>query len=231
MLVPSAISSALVIAPHADDEALGSGGLLARLAEAGSSTRVIYVAVDGFHHYGIDHATTLGERRKEIENAASILSFEHEIVYEGQDLIEKLDTLPQRDLVDLFEAKLNDHQPDLLLLPHGTDFDQDHVAVFRAAFAAARPIPQQLGKYFPKKVLSYESPKLTWSEQPFHPVMYWDITKEIDVKLQAVSAYKTQLRSPPHVRSLENIRNLAQLRGSEVGLEYAEAYSVLRWVE
>jgi len=204
---------------------------MAKLTKAHVSVTVIFVVVDGFHHYGMDRVTTLDERRKEIEDAASILSFEREIIYEGKDLIEKLDTIPRRNLVDIFESKLNYYQPDLLLLPHGSDFDQDHVAVFRAAFAATRPIPQQLGKYFPRKVLTYESPKLTWSEHPFHPMMYWDITKEIDLKLQAVSAYKTQLRSRPHVRSLENIRNLAQLRGSDVGLDFAEAYSVLRWVE
>jgi LmbE family N-acetylglucosaminyl deacetylase len=231
MLVTSPIRSALVIAPHADDEAVGAGGLIAKLAKSNASVKVIFVAVDGFHHYGIDRDTTLDERKKEIKHVASILSFQYEIVYEGKDLIEKLDTISQRDLVDLFETKFNEHRPDLVLLPHGVDFDQDHIACFKAAFAAARPIPEQLGKHFPKKILTYESPKLVWSERPFHPTMYWDITTELEVKLQAVSAYKTQLRAPPHVRSLENIRNLAKLRGSEAGIEFAEAYSILRWIE
>ncbi len=41
----------------------------------------------------------------------------YEIAYAEQDLIEKLDSLPQRDLVDRFEAALNTHEPELLLIP------------------------------------------------------------------------------------------------------------------
>ena len=42
--------------------------------------------------------------------------------------------------------------------------------------------------------------------------------------------YPTQLREPPHIRSPENVRALAYLRGSEIGVEYAEAFTVLRSV-
>ena len=40
--------SALIIAPHADDEAMGCSGLMARIAAAGGRMHVIYGAVDGF---------------------------------------------------------------------------------------------------------------------------------------------------------------------------------------
>ncbi|MGH6636295.1 MAG: hypothetical protein ACRED0_09255 [Gammaproteobacteria bacterium] len=46
-------------------------------------------------------------------------------------------------MVDIFEHEYNAFRPDLVLLPHGVDFDQDHVACFRAAFAAAIPAPDQ----------------------------------------------------------------------------------------
>jgi len=230
MLAASPIRSALVIAPHADDEVIGAGGLIARLTGGGVPVTVLYVVVDGFHHYGLDRLATLDQRQQEIAAVAGILSFEYEVAYQGQDLIEKLDTLPQRDLVDLFEAKLNQHRPDLLLLPHGIDYDQDHGACYRAAFAAARPIPEALGKFFPRHVLGYESPKLGWSERPFHPAMYWDVSREIETKCQALAAYRTQLRPAPHLRSLDSIRDLARSRGREAGVEFAEAFSVLRWV-
>ena len=100
-----------------------------------------------------------------------------------------------------------------------------------AAHAAARPIPGQLGKHFPPKVASYEMPKLAWGPEPFQPSLYYDITREITAKLDAIAAYRSQLRDPPHIRSLENIRSLAYLRGSEVGVDYAEAFHVLRWFD
>lgn len=230
MLTMEQITSALVLAPHADDEALGAGGLIAKLTRSGARVRVLFVVVDGFHHWGVDGRVSLEDRKAEIREAAQILGFDWDVVYEGKDLIERLDTLPQRDLVDRFEQELNEVRPDVLLLPHGGEYDQDHVACFRAAFAAVRPIPEQLGKFFARRVLTYESPKVTWTEQPFRPMLYWDITAEMDQKLRGISAYKTQLREPPHVRCLENIRALAYQRGSEIGTTYAEAYHVLRWV-
>ena len=191
--------------------------------------RVVFVALDGFHHYGLPGAVTTEERKAEIGEVSRILGFECDVVHEGKDLIERLDTVPQRDLVDRFEHELNHFRPDLLLLPFGGEYDQDHVACFRAGFAAARPIPAALGKHFVPHVLAYESPKLAWTTQAFRPTAYWDITRELDQKLRALAAYRSQLREPPHVRSLDNVRALACLRGSAIGTTYAEAYEVLRW--
>ena len=39
------------------------------------------------------------------------------------------------------------------------------------------------------------------------------------------------MREWPHSRSIKNIQNLANLRGSQVGLEAAEAFMLIRQVE
>jgi LmbE family N-acetylglucosaminyl deacetylase len=231
MLAHNPIRSALIISPHADDEVLGCGGLLSKMRKSEVKARVLFLTVDGFHHYGLREETTLHERKEEIARVSSMLGYEYRIVYEGRDLIEKLDTVPTRELVDLFEAEYDEFRPDLLILPHGVDFDQDHVTCFKAAHAAARPIPGELDKHFPGKVATYEMPKLVWSYEPFQPTLYYDISEEISAKLNAIAAYRSQLRDPPHIRSLENTRALAYLRGSEVGVEYAEAFHILRWTE
>jgi LmbE family N-acetylglucosaminyl deacetylase len=151
----------LVVSPHGDDEALGCGGLLAKLSEQEDcQVHILYLAVDGFHHYGIDYLTSYEERVEEIDAVAKLLDCSYEIAYGNRDLIEKLDTLPKRGLVDLFEARINEHRPDLLLLPSGIDYDQDHVAAFQTAFAAARPIAQAFGKHLVPHVFVYEMTKL-----------------------------------------------------------------------
>ena len=223
------IGSVVVIAPHADDEVIGAGGLIASFAGRGTRVYVQYVAVDTFHHYGLEGPATLEQRRREIGEVAGLLGFQYSVVYEGRDLTERLDTLPQRDLVQTFESVIEEHKPDLLLLPHGVDYDQDHRAVFDAAFAAARPIPANCGKHTPRRVATYESPKLAWMEAPFKPTLYLDVTSQLERKLQALRAYRTQLREPPHVRSPENLAALARLRGSESGVPFAEAFHILRW--
>jgi LmbE family N-acetylglucosaminyl deacetylase len=231
MLLSDSLRRVLVVAPHADDEAMGCAGLLAKLAERGCETHVIYMAVDGFHHYGLDRLTTYEERVREIEAVTDLLGCSYEIAYGDRGLIEKLDTLPQRELVDLFEGALNEHRPELLLLPYGVDYDQDHVATFRAAFAAARPIAEAFGKWLVPHVFTYEMTKINWAADPLpRPVAYCDVSAHLGTKFEAIKRYATQFRPSPHIRSLESVEALAVVRGKEIGVEYAEAFGVLRTV-
>ena len=223
--------SALVLAPHADDEAMGCSGLMARLAAAGARIHVLYLAVDGFHHYGVDGETTYAQRVAEIDRVVELFGdgCTYEIAYGDQDLIERLDTLPQRELVDRFEAALNEREPELLLLPALPDYDQDHRAVFDAGVAAARPIAPVFGKWLVPRVLTYEMTKIQWAASPLPRfASFCDITDVMETKLEAVRRYETMLRPSPHIRSLDSVRALATIRGAEIGVTYAEAFGVLR---
>ena len=231
MLDLDRLDRVLIIAPHADDELIGCGGLMSRLTASSAEVRVLYMAVDGFHHYGIDGETTYQQRIAEIDLVKSEFGFTYTIAYGDKDLIEQLDTLPKRDLVDRFEHAFDGFRPQLLLLPSGKDYDQDHVATFETAFAAARPMPQSIGKWLIPHVFVYEMSKLMWSVDAIsRPVAYLDISADLERKLQGISLYRSQLRDSPHIRSLESVTALASLRGKEIGVEHAEAYGVLRTV-
>jgi LmbE family N-acetylglucosaminyl deacetylase len=225
--------SALVLAPHADDEAMGCSGLMARMASNGARIHVLYLAVDGFHHYGLEADTTLESRVAEIERVLELFgpSCTYEIAYGGQDMIERLDSLPRRELVDRFEHVLNERRPDLLLIPSGHDYDQDHIATFKAAHAAARPIAEQFGKWLTPHVLAYEMTKLQWADEPLpRAAAFVDIGDVLETKFEAIRRYATMFRPSPHIRSLESVRALATIRGAEIGVESAEAFEVLRTV-
>jgi N-acetylglucosamine malate deacetylase 1 len=233
MLRSESLGSVLVVAPHADDESLGCGGLLSKLAEQDTRVHIAYVAVDGFHHYGLPSNTTYEQRVQEIKDVVQLFGERctWEILYGNQDLIEKMDTVPKRDLVDAFERLCNEHKPDLLLLPAGTDYDQDHVAVFQAGFAAARPISPKFGKWLVPHVYTYEMTKIQWAAEPLpRSAAFLDISDRIEAKLESVRRYASQFRPEPHIRSLESVRALASIRGKEIGVDYAEAYGVLRSV-
>ncbi|MEU0572060.1 PIG-L family deacetylase [Nonomuraea sp. NPDC005983] len=220
-----------MISPHADDEVLGCGGLIAAQVEAGAEVHVLYLAVDGMRHYGLDGATTYQQRLDEIEDVRATLGFSYEIAYGDRGLIEQLDTLPRKELVDLFERALNERRPDLLLLPSFADYDQDHCAVFAAGFAAARPIAQQFGKWLVPSVYMYEMSKIQWASEPMpRSAAYCDISAHLDRKLEALRGYKSQHRPSPHIRSEESVTALATLRGAEIGVTHAEAFGVLREV-
>jgi N-acetylglucosamine malate deacetylase 1 len=231
VLASSLPASAVILAPHADDEAMGCAGLMARLAAAGARMHVVYLAVDGFHHYGLSEDTTYAQRVAEVEHVLELFgaSCTYEIVYGDQDLIERLDTLARRDLVDRFEHVLNEHRPELLLLPALPDYDQDHQAVFHAAHAAARPIAAQFGKWLVPHVLAYEMTKIQWAAEPLpRMAAFCDVTDVLETKLEAVRRYATMLRPSPHIRSLDSVRALATIRGAEIGVAAAEAFAVLR---
>jgi LmbE family N-acetylglucosaminyl deacetylase len=200
------------------------------LAAEGARIHVLYLAVDGFHHYGLEQDTTFEARVAEIERVLALFpGATYEIAYPGQDLIEKLDSLPQRDLVDRFEHALDEHEPELLLIPAAPDYDQDHTAVFHAAVAAARPIARQFGKHLVPEVLTYEMAKIQWASEPLPRfAAFCDITDVIETKLESIRRYETMLRPSPHIRSLEGVRGLATVRGAEIGVAYAEAFGVLR---
>lgn len=223
------LGKVLIVSPHADDEVLGCGGLMKKLSENGAEVHVVYGAVDGFHHYGSDHDPSYGERVAEIEAVTEHLGASFEILYGDKDLIEKLDTVPQRDLVDFLERTINDHRPDLFLFASGTDYDQDHRALFRASVAAARPIAEAFGKYLVPNVMAYESTKIQWSDEPLpRSAAFCDVSGHLDAKIEALKLYETQFRPNPHIRSPESVAALAEIRGKEIGVRYAEAFSVLR---
>lgn len=231
LLLTSQLDRVLVVSPHADDEVLGCGGLLAKQSRRGCRPHVLYLAVDGFHHYGLQGETTYQQRMREVDAVTEMLGCTYEVAYGDRHLIEKLDTLPRCELVDLFERAFNHHRPELLLLPSGVDYDQDHVAVFEAAFAAARPIAEMFGKWLIPHVLTYEMTKLNWASQPLpRTAAFCDVTGHLEAKLQALRAYATQLRPNPHIRSVESVTALAEIRGKEIGVRYAEAFGVLRTV-
>ena len=155
----------------------------------------------------------------------------YEIAYAGEDMIERLDSLPQRDLVDRFERALNEHEPELLLLPAVPDYDQDHRAVHAAGLAAARPIAPVFGKWLVPHVLTYEMAKIQYTGEALPRfASFVDITDVMETKLESIRRYATMLRPVPHIRSLEGVEALATVRGAEIGVRHAEAFGVVRTV-
>jgi len=111
-------------------------------------------------------------------------------------------------------------------IPHKGDIHHDHPSIFQSSMVAMRPN----SKHYVKKILSYETLSETEWGYPrnFQPTLYVDISDTIDVKIEAMKAYASELKQYPHPRSIEIIEALAKKRGSEVGLKYAEAFEIIK---
>ena len=86
-----------------------------------------------------------------------------------------------------------------------------------------------------KKILSYEVLSETeWNEneKSFNPNYFIKLSKnDINKKIKAFLKYKSQVKKFPHPRSKESILNLSRVRGSQVFMEYAEAFKVEKILE
>jgi LmbE family N-acetylglucosaminyl deacetylase len=85
----------------------------------------------------------------------------------------------------------------------------------------------------PKAIYAYETLSETeWNipsiDNAFIPNVWSDITKTINLKLQAMNCYKSQIKEFPHPRSLEGIEALSKMRGSTICVRHAESFMLIR---
>lgn len=213
----------LVIAPHPDDEVLGCGGTIAKHVKNGDDVCLCIITKAYLPDWPEEF---IANRPKEIEAASSILGIKETILLDFPTV--KLDTIPQKELIDRISSVVMKIKPDILYVPHKGDLHKDHRLVFEASLVAARP-----GGSI-KKILSYETLSETDFGQvlePFVPTVYEDIAETFEIKIEAMNAYASEIKQTPHPRSIDLIEILAKKRGSESGLRFAESFVLIREVK
>ena len=216
----------LIIAPHPDDEILGVGGAMARWAQEGFG---VHVAVVTRGRPPLFSEAEEDLCRAEARAAHARLGVDRTWYLDLPAA--ELDGLPHRELNGSLETLLRACRPEELYLPFLGDLHLDHQLVFRAGLVAARPCragsPRRIYAYETLSETNWNAPFLTPGFIPNHFV---DISAFLETKLEAMACYRSQLREPPHERSLGGLRALATLRGATVGLGAAEAFITLRTV-
>lgn len=219
------MSTVLVLAAHPDDELLGVGGTLARHVHGGDAVHAVVLAEGASSRYRSGLAEDLA---KSAQRAAEMLRLSSLELWDLPD--QRLDTLPLIDVVQRVEAVVDELRPDLVYTHFPGDVNADHEVVARAAWTACRPyvLPRL------RRFAVFETPSSTewgWSAgSPFTPSLYVDVTGTLDAKLEAMACYETELRPPPHPRSLGALRERAAYWGSRVGRQSVEPFQVLREV-
>jgi LmbE family N-acetylglucosaminyl deacetylase len=215
----------LVVAAHADDEALGCGGTIARHVAEGDHVHVVFVA-DGITSRSGAGKGEQDRRKQATDNACRILGIDTMAFLGLPD--NRLDSLPLLDIVQPLEAIIRKLAPSILYTHHYGDLNVDHRLTHQAVMTACRPLPGAPVR----EILTFEVMSSTeWSGAglaPFLPNLYVDIGAHLDTKLQALEAYGLEMREPPHSRSIMHLHWLAKHHGSCAGIDAAEAFMVIR---
>lgn len=206
----------LIVAAHPDDEVIGCGGTIARHVASGDK---VYLLVMTQIYAPEWNMKEFDRRRQEVFRAADILGIKE--VFFGGFPTAKLNTVPTITLTTKIRQVIKDIKPKTVYLPPKEDLNVDHVIVCRQGIVASKGIG------YIKKIISYEVPTV-FGYEDMAVNYYVNISRYLNKKILAMKAYKTEIKKYPHPRSIEGLTILAQNRGMAAGIEYAEAFKVIR---
>jgi len=218
----------LTVAAHPDDETLGAGGTMARLAEAGHEVWVC-ILTDGVtaRHHHIDQQQQCAIRAGDVLGVA-------EVVFCGLP-DQRLDALPLLDIITPIEKYVGELRPDLVLTHFSQDANQDHRIAFHGTLVATRPTEGSSVR----RLMCYETASSTEWAPPFpgsvfSPNVFVDIARTLPKKLDAMREYERtfsgEMRPYPHPRSYEALEAYAKRHGAASGMHAAEPFMLVREV-
>lgn len=207
----------LVFAPHNDDEVLGVGGTMARMAAEGHEVYVCEVTSGR-------NADLLKSEAKEAHARLGV----RECFFLDFPVV-KLREIPMSELNQKISETVKRVQPDMVFIPHKGDMHRDHYEVAMAAMVALRPVElPNLKAIYAYETLSETEWNMPTADNLFVPNVWVDISDYIDKKIDAMKCYKSQIQSFPNPRSEQGIRALAEYRGSTICKEAAESFMLIR---
>lgn len=206
----------LAIGAHFDDVELGCGGALARHAAAGDAVYVFVATVSGFTNQYDQSVRTSEVAREEADAAMRIIGVKELICGNFKTLeVEFVDALNIQILRLVEELGIDQ------VYSHWTgDIHHDHQAVARATLHSCRHV---------RRLLMYRS---NWyhSTQDFRGNFYVDITAHWETKERAIRAHASEVERTGN-RWIGFFRNEAENAGQRIGVQYAEVFEIVKWLE
>ncbi|MEM2507017.1 MAG: PIG-L deacetylase family protein [Nitrososphaeria archaeon] len=196
----------LAVGAHPDDIELGAGGTIARHVLEGDDVYFLILT------YG-EQSGEKEERKKEAIESAKVLKV-NSVYFCGIPDTKVTDGI---ETIMAIENLINEIKPQRVYTQCHKDRHQDHRNTALATYSAARRVPE---------ILAYESPD---SYPNFSPQYYVQIADTIKQKILALKKYRSQQNK--RYFEVNAIKGLAQFRGYQIGVPYAEAFEVIRVVK
>lgn len=225
------MKNVLVVAPHADDEILGCGGVIAKHLEVGDQVFIAIMTNAAVGAPELFDAEAIEIVRAEAKRSHALMNVTETVYFDFP--APQLEQYPQYKIASVLNQLFREKKIDTLFIPHKGDLHLDHGVIYNACLVAARPVPGQCVK----NIYAYETLSETeWGhptpEAVFIPRKFVVLSQQnLEQKLAAMVCFESQLKDSPNTRSLEAIRNLAALRGATVGVPFAEAFDIIRSID
>lgn len=219
----------LAISAHPDDETLGCGGTLLKHAAAGDD--VAWLIATEAHEPGWT-SELIAEKAGEVGRVADAYSMTS-VTKLGLPTAQ-LDSIPFGDLIAGVHDAVAAVTPEVVYVVHRGDVHTDHDVLFRAVMSVLKPF--HMASLGVKRVLSFETLSSTDAAAPslgtaFVPTVFSDISAFLERKIEIMGLFETEAQPDPMPRGPSAIRALARSRGATVGLEYAEAFMLIREIQ
>jgi LmbE family N-acetylglucosaminyl deacetylase len=215
-------NSVLVVAAHPDDEVLGCGGTVAKLTQEKHIVNNLFISngEDSRDIIKKEIKKKIKKRKNAAMLAAKILGTSSNNFMGLSD--NKLDTYPMLKIVKIIEKYIKKFKVDTIYTHFSNDLNIDHQIVNQAVLTASRP---QKNSYV-KNIFFFEVPSSTeWridkSSKIFNPNWFEDISLTKNKKIEALKAYKMEVKKWPHPRSEKGVKALYTWRGATVGVDAA----------
>ena len=211
----------LIIATHPDDETLGCGGTLLKHKDGGDEIHwLICTETDSNNDF-------YNIRKEEIKEAGKLYKFDSITNLKLKTM--HIDEYSMSELIGKISTIVKQIKPNIIYLPFKGDVHSDHRLIFLTSYSCTKSFRYP----FVKKIYMMETFSETefspsTKEDSFIPNTFVDISKYIDLKIQIMNVFKSEVSEHPFPRSEKSIRALNTFRGSTAGCEYAESFVLLK---
>jgi len=204
-------TKALFLSPHTEDVELGCGATLARLLENGTD---VHVAAFSTAQQSLPAGMRPDTLRNEFLAAMAHYELTDDKLHIFDYEVRRLSEYRQSILDNLIDLR-NRIQPDVVFIPSSNDMHQDHQVINNESQRAFKNAT----------LLGYELP---WNNTNFRTDLFFQVQeRHLNLKLAALSEYKSQLVKERVYFKKSFILSLATVRGVQKSVNYAETFEVM----
>lgn len=209
----------IVFSPHADDAEIAMGGTIARLSKKNKIT-IVTVIIPNEDVKGKKNKYMLDNRLKEQKKSAKILGANLVVLD-----IDQYEFRFTRKFIQIIDKIIIDLKPDIVFSCWDHDTHQDHQTLSKIIYSALRK--NNISLYLYEAMLPGGI-----NSNNFNPSLFFDISRQIKKKISSLSQYKSVFKNKNNTYSnyYNSIIARAKFRGGCIGVDYAEAFQIIKKV-